>query len=83
VVELHVADIDAPIRSDSRLMRRMPEAWSPGRGESGKLMEALNKWIPFMPFDKLRRAFDKLTTNGIHTLFHFPINRAHVGRNKR
>jgi hypothetical protein len=76
VVELHVADIDAPIRSDSRLMRRMPEAWSPGRGESGKLMEALNKWIPFMPFDKL-------TTNGIHTLFHFPINRAHVGRNKR
>jgi hypothetical protein len=23
------------------------------------LMEALNKWIPFMPFDKLRRAFDK------------------------
>jgi hypothetical protein len=23
-----------------------------------KLKEALNKWIPFVPFDKLRRAFD-------------------------
>jgi hyperosmotically inducible protein len=32
------------------------------------LKEALNKWIPFMPFDKLRRAFDKLTTNGINIL---------------
>jgi hypothetical protein len=30
------------------------------------LKEALNKWIPFMPFDELRRAFDKLTTNGIN-----------------
>jgi len=40
------------------------------------LKESLNKWIPFMPFDKLRRAFDKpvlslvegLTTNGINPL---------------
>ncbi|HYE36312.1 hypothetical protein [Methylocaldum sp.] len=28
----------------------------------------LNKWISFMPFGKLRRAFDKLTTNEINRL---------------
>jgi hypothetical protein len=27
-----------------------------------RVKEALNKWIPLMPFDKLRRAFDKLST---------------------
>jgi hypothetical protein len=27
------------------------------------LMEALNKWIPFMPFDKLRRAIDRPVLN--------------------
>jgi len=40
------------------------------------LKETLNKLIPFMPFDKLRRAFDKpvlsraegFTTNGINPL---------------
>ncbi len=30
--------------------------------------EALNNSIPFTPFDRLRRAFDKLTTNGINRL---------------
>lgn len=30
--------------------------------------EALSTWIPLVPFDELRRAFDKLTTNGINTL---------------
>jgi hypothetical protein len=39
-----------------------------GLGFPFRFKEALNKWIPFMPFDRLRRAFDKLTTNGINTL---------------
>jgi hypothetical protein len=29
---------------------------------------ALNKWIPFKPFGKLRRAFDMLTTNETNIL---------------
>ncbi len=43
---------------------------------TGRFQEPLNKLIPFTPFDRLRRAFDKLppaaaragTTNGINRL---------------